>query len=195
MKIKTLVLATLAGLFVTACIPSLNPFYTAKDVLFEPGLEGQWRARDASNEPQHWRFEATEDRAYRLTLTDDEGKRGEFKATLFELKGHRFLDLIPTECEYATNQVDLVAFAIFPGHLLVHVAQIEPDLKMAFCNFDWLEDHLKEHPAAVPHHREGERTILTGTPKQLQRFVLKHVDGGELFEDYGELARVPGPEK
>jgi len=198
-KKTTLTLSAIAGFALVACIPSVNPFYTAEDIRFDPDLVGQWTAKDSGDEPEHWRFERAEEDAetpaYNLTIMDDNGKEGHFKATLFKLKEHRFLDLIPTECEYATNQADLVAFTMFPGHLLVHVARIEPELKFAFCNFDWLADHLEQKPGALPHHQEEDRILLTASSRQLQRFVLKHVDGGELFEDYGELTKVAGPEE
>lgn len=201
MKKPTLMLVAIAALALTACIPSLNPFYTARDVVFDPALIGEWTSKDSgdqSDTPDRWTFEriAGEDndaQGYHLTVTDGEGKQGEFKATLFQLKDHRFLDLIPEDCEYATNQSDLVAFAMFPGHLLIHVKQIEPELKMAFSDFDWLAKHLEDHPKALVHHQEDERILLTASTKQLQRFVLKHVEGGELFPDYGEMTKPLQP--
>lgn len=192
MKTKTLIMAASAGLLLSACIPSVEPFFLDKDVVFDPTLLGEWQAKDTKNEPQHWKFERGKDKAYALTVTDDEGKQGHFTATLFELKQHQFLDLIADECEFATNQVDLVGFSLIAGHLLVHVAQVEPDLKMAFCDYKWLDEYLKENPKALAH-RGGDDIVLTATTRQLQRFVLKHVDGGELFSDYGELVKQAAP--
>lgn len=189
MKMKTLMLATVAGLLLTACIPSMNPFYSAKDIVFEPTLLGEWTASDSSDEPQHWKFERHEDSTYDLTVRDEDGAHGHFKATLFKLENHTFLDLIPSECDYTTNQTDLVAFAMFPGHLLIHVTQIKPELKMAFCDFEWLGNQLEDDPKALMHHTEDERILLTASTKQLQRFVLKHLKSEELFSDYGTLTR------
>jgi hypothetical protein len=195
MKTRPLTVAACAGLLLTACIPSVNPFYTADDVTFEPALVGEWTTRDKSKEPQHWKFEGGEDKAYALTVTDDEGRLGYFKATLFRLQDHRFLDLIPTKCEYATNQVELVGLAIIPGHLLVHVAQVEPELKMAFCDFDWLEKHLKKNPQALAHVGEGEPpVVLTASTAELQQFLMQHLATGELFSEYGELTRDAAPQ-
>jgi hypothetical protein len=64
-----------------------------------------------------------------------------------------------------------------------------PDLKIAFSDFDWLEDYLEENPGALAHHTEEDRILLTASTKQLQRFVLKHVSGGRLFSEYGTLIR------
>ena len=195
MKAKPLALAAFTGLLLTACIPSVNPFYTASDVIFDPALVGEWTAKN-NKEPQHWKFEGGKDKSYALTVTDDEGKSGYFNATLFRLQDYRFLDLIPTECEYATNQVDLVGLAMIPGHLLVHVAQVEPELKMAFCDFDWLEKHLKENPQALAQGGKegGTPMVLTASTAELQQFVLQQMTAGELFSDYGELTRDAAPQ-
>jgi hypothetical protein len=193
---KTAPLTLIAGILlaVTACIPSVHPFYTADDVAFDPALVGEWTATDSEDQPEQWKFERgankEDDTAYALTVTDKDGKQGHFRATLFRLKDHRFLDLIPSECNYAADQAALVGLSMVPGHLLVHVAAIEPELTMAFSDFDWLEDYLKEHPGALAHHTEEDRILLTASTRHLQRFVLKHVSGGELFSDHGRLTRV-----
>lgn len=193
MKSTLLTLMGAAVIGLTACIPSVHPFYTAKDVVFDPALLGQWAATDSEDQPERWTFKRNDedpaDRAYRLTVTDNDGRQGRFRATLFQLKEHRFLDLIPLDCDYAKNQADLVGCSMFPGHLLVHIAEIDPELSVAFSDFDWLEDYLKEKPGALPHYTEDNRILLTASTKQLQRFVLKHVDGGKLFSEHGRLKR------
>ena len=192
MKAKTLIMAGATALCLNACIPSVNPYYTVRDITFDDHLVGEWHSTDGQNEPEHWTFERGENQSYALRVTDAEGKQGQFKATLFKLDGHQFLDLTATQCEYATNQVDLVACSMIPGHLLIHVAQIEPGLKMSLADFDWLQGYLKAHPKALAHHgkSEDDPMVLTADTRDLQRFVLKHLKEDELFSDYGELKRV-----
>jgi len=71
---------------------------------------------------------------------------------------------------------------MFPGHLLVHVPQIEPTLKLEFFDYDWLAKYLDKNPSALEHHREGERIVLTADTRALQKFVLKHLGKNELFK-------------
>lgn len=47
-----------------ACVPSMNPLYTAKDLVFDPALVGAW-APDGSKET--WRFEQLGGKRYGLT--------------------------------------------------------------------------------------------------------------------------------
>jgi hypothetical protein len=189
MKNRNLIGILGAAALLCSCIPSVNPFYTAKDVIFDTRLLGEWREKDKTDNPDVWKFEDATNRTYRLTITEKEGKRGKFDAHLFQLKQEYFLDLIPTDCEYATNQADLVAFSMFPGHLLVRVAQIEPELKLAFFDFDWLQKQLEKNPDLLAHHREGDRLILTAGTRDLQKFVLKHLGEGQLFQKPDAMVR------
>jgi hypothetical protein len=73
------------------------------------------------------------------------------------------------------------------------VPQIEPELKLAFFNFDWLYQQLTNHPSILAHHREGDRFVLTATTRELQRFMLKHLAEGELFDKPVEMIRQAKP--
>jgi hypothetical protein len=192
---KTSKLIALAGLVLClpACVPSLNPFYTDKDLVFDPRLVGTWAEKGKDQEPQTWKLEKAGDNAYTLTITEKPGKEGEFNVHLFKLKQEYFLDLLPNECNYATNQADLIGVSMFPGHLLARVSQVEPELKLAFFNFDWLNQQLTNNPSLLAHHREGDRFILTASTRDLQRFVLKHLAEGELFDKLGEMVRQTKP--
>jgi hypothetical protein len=181
--------ATLLLAACAACIPSLNPFYTPKDVVFEDRLLGEWQEKEKPQDPEIWKFEKGDPNAYKLTVTEQKGKHGEFNAHLFKLKDHYFLDLIPTGCDYPTNQADLVNASMFPGHLLAHVSQLEPNLSIAFFDFDWLQKQLTNNPSLLDHRREGDSFVLTASTRDLQRFVLKHLGSGELFSKPGELVR------
>src|SRR5262249_54070768 len=146
-----------------------------------------------SDEPQVWKFEEGKGKAYKLTVTEKEGKQGEFEAHLFKLKQDYFLDIIATEI--GGNVADLTTASLIPGHLLLRVPQIGPELKLAMVDFDWLDKHLKEHPKALAHHRDNDRIFLTAETADLQSFVLKHLGEDELFAKGGEMVRKDKPKK
>lgn len=187
MKKRTLVTIAAAGILLAACIPSVHPYYTEKDMVFESKLIGEWQEKDKAEEPQIWKFEEGKEKAYNLTVTEKEGKRGEFEARLFKLKQDFFLDIVATDI--GTNVADLISASLIPGHLLLRVPAIEPELKLAGFDFDWLDKYLKEHPKALAHHRESDRIVLTAETADLQNFVLKHLGEGELFAKPGEMIR------
>jgi hypothetical protein len=187
MKTSNLIALAAAAALLCSCIPSVNPFYTDQDVVFDARLLGEWQEKDKSDNPDVWKFESATNRTYKLTVTEKEGKQGRFNAHLFHLKQECFLDLIPADCDYATNQADLVAASMYPGHLLVRLQQFEPELQFAFFDFDWLQKHLEKNPKALAHHKEGDRIVLTADTRDLQKFVLKHLD--ELFAKPDEMIR------
>jgi hypothetical protein len=189
---KKLMLYGSVALLVAGCIPSINSFYNDKDLVFAPELVGEWQAKNESDEPAQWQFERLEDKAYKLTVTEEKTKKGEFTAHLFKLGKEQFLDLVPSKCGYDSTQAALINCAMFPGHLLFRVRQIGPELRMAACDYDWLKKHLDQNPKALAHHEESDAIVLTAGTAELQRFVLAHLAEGQLFKPDGVLVRAGG---
>ena len=187
MNKRNAIVIAAAALLLPACIPSINPFYTDKDVVFEGKLLGEWQEKEKSDEPQIWNFEEGKDKAYKLTVTEKGGKQSEFEAHLFKLKQDYFLDIMVTEI--GTNVADLAKVSLIPGHLLLRVSQIDPELKLAMIDVDWLDKYLKEHPKALAHHRDEDRIFLTAETADLQNFAQKHLGEDELFGKQGEMIR------
>jgi len=181
MKPRTLVAIASVAALLTACIPSVNPFYAEKDVVFDPRLLGVWGNPDDAD--KSWRFEVATNKTYRLIVSEEKGKRGEFAAHLFKLKGHTFLDVTPTKVELREDQVEMIGAALIPGHLVLRVRGIEPELKLDWVDWDWLKKHLEVNPRALKHRvTAAESIVLTAETRDLQRFVLKHLRDGELFK-------------
>lgn len=186
MKTKTLIFCGALALALTGCIASVKPFYTEKDVAFETALLGEWK-----NEEELWKFTPEGTNQYKLVVRQKNGKQGEVTATLFKLKTKLFLDLIPSNVELKENQSDIVAAAVYLGHLAARVDSIKPRLKLAFFDYDKLATTLKNHPEVLAHYREGDRLVLTADTPALQKFLLEHADDGALFGEPGELAPNP----
>ncbi len=193
---KNILLGTLV-LLVAGCLPSVYPYYTEKDIVSEPRLFGEWQTVNEKEQPAEWKFEPGEGKACKLTVVEEKTKEGSFTATFFKLGSDSFLDITPSDCDYATNQASLVGISMFPGHLLMRVTQIEPELKMAAFDFDWLSKYLDANPKALACHKQNGSVILTGETSALQKFVLAHLGEGELFPKPVSLVRkgkpVPAP--
>ena len=71
------------------------------------------------------------------------------------------------------------------------VPQIQPTLQMGFLNADWLDKLLKKSPRALRHQRQGEDKgfVLTASTKELQKFLLKHVNDKDAFGEPSEFKR------
>ena len=161
-------MSLLAGCVVT----SVYPFYTAKDVVFDPALVGAWAETGSTNTAnEHWRFEKAAGQAYKLIVQDNE-KQTEFDTHLFNLKGRLFLDLCPRE--RPDNSL--------PLHYLFTVARREPALEMNMLDYDWLKKLIEKDPKAIHHivvpkklGEDGESDlVLTADTAELQKFILTH---------------------
>ena len=182
----------LLGLLLAGCVPSWNAFYTGKDVVFDQALLGVWRpiqAKESSKED--WAFTQSADQVYRLAQTDEEGRKADFEARLFKLKEQRFLDLYLTKLDGDDLKVNAWAgISLVPAHLLLKVEQIEPTLKLAAMNPDWMQKFLKQHPDTIAHRTVSDGDIvLAASTAELQKFVLDHIADDEFFGGAMEMKR------
>lgn len=179
------VLAALSG-----CIPlSLHPFYEKIDLVFEPELVGVWADKDKPT--NHWAFTKSGDQGYRLEITEDEAV-GVFDAHAFKLGTHLFLDIFPDEKSFKDGNLSgMYALHLVPMHSLARITEHGASLRLAFLDLDWLRKLLKEKPTAIAHARlPDERIVLTATPREMQEFVLEHLDKAFDVKPEG-LKRIP----
>jgi hypothetical protein len=196
-KVIFCLLAALLG----GCLPviSLHPIYTEKDVIFEEKLLGKW-VDDPNNPETTWQFSRVDEpkNAYKLSFSDNEGKKGSFIVHLVKLQSAGaprrkmlFFDLFPAELPWEIedpNKVELPynAFFLMPVHTFIKVDSFEPRLKMRLTDEDEMQKLLKEKPDAVQHTLIEDRLILTASTKELQNFILKYADDKRVFK--GEIS-------
>src|SRR5208283_330075 len=94
MKSYHKLLGFLALIFLLGCVPSLHPFYTGKDLLFQPALVGNWADQD--NSKNTWDFVKSSDTSYTITYTED-STPGKFDGHLFKLGNQLYLDMYPQD--------------------------------------------------------------------------------------------------
>jgi hypothetical protein len=155
-----------------------NPFYTAKDVVFDKVLLGRWEELE-KNVPiskELLQFEKRDGRSYRAI------KDGDTVAMLhlFKLKGRIFID-----CQDST-------------HVLLRVEQFEPTLKFSGLSQRRIGELLREKPFAAKRwfwsrsssRLENSSQLLASSTKMLRAFLLEHLQDPKLFEESGEYRRV-----
>jgi hypothetical protein len=175
------------------CLPvlSLHPLFTEENIVFEPKLLGRWV--DDPNDPETaWLFQRSEksgeeyEKAYQLTFSDKDGKKGIFTAFLVKMDSKLFLDIFPTQFpsgkdDFEDMNLPFNSFLFVPAHTFVIVDSIEPKLKMRLTDDDDMNELLKETPDAIEHTLVDDRLILTASTSQLQSFILKYADGQRAF--------------
>lgn len=183
MKRKLLALSLLGLTVFTGCVVmSVYPYYTAKDLVFDPTLLGTW-SNQSTNE--FWNFTRLNDQAYNLSIIEGDKTNG-YVGCLFKLKGQAYLDF----CAAKPAEYQL------PMHVLLKVVQIEPSFTYQTLNYEWLEELLERNPEAIRHHDYRESgdtnkpmTVLTADTRELQEFIIKHADSTNVFTKVVELKR------
>jgi hypothetical protein len=179
---KRIALVALLSLALVGCItPSVYPFYTDKDVVSDEKLIGTWGKNDASKET--WTFVKDGDKAYTLAIIESSGTNM-ISAHLFKLDDHLFMDFLVFKDD-ATE---------IPPHWLMKVDQIRPTLKLEGMNAEWVQDYLDKNPGALRHilapNKSGDtnqHVVLTADTKDLQKFVLKHMNEPKFFLEASEM--------
>lgn len=193
MKTKTMLLALVTGLLAGCWQKSASPFYTEKDVVTEPRLAATWREpRDpnATGEDNRvtWEFTRGDDKRFDLGIWNKEDRQA-YDAVVFKLGEDRFLDI-------ASQARGISAI---PAHHLFKLIAVEPELKLAALNTDWMQKWLREHPDSPAHvaivdpdhrgDRDKDELVLTADTKTLQAFILRHAKDKDFFAEPTTLQR------
>ena len=174
---------------VSGCIVlSVYPFYTARDLVSDPGLAGRWVKVGKTNET--WQFTAAGEKSFLLTTTDENSTNG-FEAHIFQLDQYQFLDLLTTNRETF----------LLPLHLISKFNRNDTNLTLPFMDYGWLARLLETNGAAVRHitvpqepgnTNGGNMVYLTSTTPELQKFLLKYAADTNAFgtDSLVQLQRV-----
>lgn len=169
-------------------VTSVHPYFTAKDVVVDELLVGNWAdPGDADKPGKYWQFTRTNGQAYALAIHGGDETQ-EYLAHLFKLKGRRFIDAEPT-----IRKDDLI-----PPHYLLQVHRLDSGrLTMSIMDYKWLEKLVERQPSAIEHlwvdRNEAEnkrgRLVLTADTSQLQKFILKYAGDTNAFSELEEMVR------
>ena len=177
------VLAALA-----ACVPSLYPLYTEKDLIFDPELLGTWTG---SNETS-WTLRQAERKSYKLIFLDQDMKTGEFSVHLVKLGAHLFLDLYPIESK--AKEQNFYRLHWRPMHTFAKITREDDTWKVAYMQRGWISEALKKNPGLIKHEPSDRGILLTAPTADLQKLILDNVNDPKIFHEYATLKRVAGPE-
>ena len=190
MKTCTGILLSVVAVLAAGCVvTSVCPYYTQKDLVYEPAILGNWiNEKDAS---ETWRFEKSEKMAYRFTLIEARTATV-MEAHAFKLQGQLFVDIFSLEED----------IHVIPAHYLLKVTQLTPVLRMSQLDPEWLKALLAKETTALRHHLiqtgekpEDRRLVLTADTGELQKFIIDHLNTEGAWKDSFELRRDLAPAK
>ena len=179
-------LALITTVFLAGCVvTSVYPFYTSKDVAFDPGLVGVWSSSDNSGES--WKFESADTNTYSLTVVSAPDTNT-MEACRFVMDGMVFLDIVSAE-----DMTKIQPWPI-PSHALLRLAKTNDVLKLSSMDYDWLAQTISNNPAAIRHYicgnpKDGQRIVLTADTGELQKFVRSSLRDTNAWRNAIELKR------
>ncbi len=195
MKLKLILPAVFSALILAGClVPSVNPLYTEKDLIFDPALVGAWG--EAGSEDRNT-FARDGEKGYTWTSQDKESTNV-FRAHLLKLGEHRFLDAVLTATSDEWKGIGRASVVVRPVHLFFKVEMEKSTLRIRALNVEWVEKLLKDNPKVIAHerihepdvHEEHGRVMLTASTAELQKFVLKYVEEPKGFTEGNAWLRI-----
>ena len=187
MKNRFFVLTAGVSLVLAGCfVPSVNPLYTEKDLVYDPALLGTW---GEPKDEERYIFTRAGEKAYTWTVKEKDGS-SEFDAHLLQLGEHRFLDalLVRMKGEWKGGGFGRVAYVARPAHIFFKVEVTNATLRLGGLHPEWLGKLLKEQPGLIAHEwvkepdaNDESRVLLTASTADLQKFMLKYVGNTNVF--------------
>jgi hypothetical protein len=168
-------------LLLVGCVPSLHPFYTDKDLVYEPKLEGRWLGNEGKDT---YIFKHSGEKEYTLTMYSEDSIPADFDAHLFKLGKFLYLDIYPQNLQIKN---DFLAMHAIKTHTLsklkintdtIDISMIDPD------NVKNLRDKKK---LKVKHETSDGDIMFTASTGELQEFIKKY--SKELFSKPQTLPR------
>ena len=179
------VISLLVVLPLASCVPqlSLQPWYSEKELVLEPGLAGTWLFVDSDNKTEDsevWKFVQDLDKGYTVSFEDGEqpGVRELMELRLFRVNGQLFADVVQLTTKYKDTEL---AENFIPAHM-VGTVKLEADkISMRFLDDEWTAKAVRANPALIKHEMVGDSAVLTAGTVELREFALAHAGDDKAF--------------
>ncbi|MBD8488931.1 hypothetical protein IFO69_09260 [Echinicola sp. CAU 1574] len=191
-RISLLSLIILA--LVSSCVvPSLYPLYTRKDLITNSQLEGLWVGNESENERSTWKIwksapnennpeKSNNDKRYYLEHIQH-GETVIFELFLLKLGDKLYLDFFPVDFASYKFENYMGATHIFPVHTFAKVELENGQISIYGFDGEFLEDLIEQNRIKISHEEPSGSLLLTASPEELQKFVLKYSDDKNAFAD------------
>jgi hypothetical protein len=178
------------GLLLAICIGgcddlvvSLQPLATDGTLITDPCLAGKWVCDD-----QIWEFIPTDSKEYKLRVVELLSS-STFKASLVDIRGRRFLDIVPDDLTQGHPMGLVFAMHLVPAHGLFKIQVDHSSLSLKNLGRKGFQEMANADPGLLQYDTVNDRVVLTASTEQLQGFVVRHADANGLWEDMPNFVR------
>jgi hypothetical protein len=185
-------LGLLAAIFSGCVLQSIHPLFEEKDYIRYPALAGTWTQKDGDKELGLWVFEPA-DKRFKLTQTDEKGRKAVFVVAAGKIGTNTFLDFFPDLDEGdqlpGHHLNDFIAAEMIPAHVFVKLVKTNEALTLIAVDMEWLAKNLEQNPKSIAHIVQDKRPIFTASTDELQKWVAKYADDEKVFKNDIQLIR------
>lgn len=192
-KLKGIITSAVVCLLATGCLPSLQPLYTAQDVINKTELEGDWITGAKGKDYSVWQIRPFKkgsptkgrkqyphsilDKMYTLTHIE-RGDTIVFELYIMKLGEYHYLDFYPLEYESFNSMRNM---HLFPVHTFARVTLQDDQMAIEHFDVDHLEKLIQQQKIRIGHQKSGPHIVLSAPTKELQQFVLKYANQEDTF--------------
>jgi hypothetical protein len=170
-------------LLLGGCVPSLQPLFTERDLVFDSGLVGTWKDTDGDTT---WVVRQAGPKAYQAAETE-KGETHKFSIHLVRLGDQQFVDLQPGERLGFKNETFQSHF--IAAHTFYRFSRTGDVVKVYALEEKFLKRLMAEKKITITQMFE-DAVVLIGSTAQLQEHLLKYAGEPAAFTDALELRRV-----
>jgi len=163
---------------------TLHSLFTAKDVVYDPALEGAWK----SGETTTWTIKPLDKQTGRYTLqtTMKDQPQAEYYATLGTVGTNRFLELKPQRPN-TIHQKSFYGMHFVQLRSFWKVTLAGDKLVLTSMSSQWLDTMIKQKKTDVRYEKPDEGLLfITASTAELREFVGKYADDAGAFPVTGD---------
>ncbi len=180
---------------------SFYPLYEKEDLFNNELLTGNWIDGDSTiwnfQHPTHkvkGQLVIKDSAGYVLKLNykDSVADKSSFDVNLIDLEGTFYLDFYLNDYAPRGNNDELYLYDlhVLPVHTFARIKHLGDSALIEWMNPDWLEKQFKENKIRIRHEKNENNILLTASPKEIQKFLLKYGHEEDVFEMDMKLFRL-----
>lgn len=161
-------------MLLAGCVPSLQPYYTAKDLVWDQALVGEWVAPKDGD----WLVvRRAGEKQYEVRMKPSPEDPAVFEARLLELGDMRFVDLYPAK-PHLSHTIAV--------HSVYKLERRGDTLRLAGLDESWLKKMIRDGKLQIAHELVDNDLLLTAPTARLQELITRYA---------GDVQAFPGPQE
>ncbi|OGF44510.1 MAG: hypothetical protein A2452_12775 [Candidatus Firestonebacteria bacterium RIFOXYC2_FULL_39_67] len=175
--LKNILLATVCVFIFSGCYYTIEPIYTAKDIISDDAILGKW------GDPKtkvRWTFTKDEKNKYNAQYLGNDGIESAFEITLVKLGKFKYLDMFVDNKKPENKNGEYKAL-LLGCHFYIRYT-VDND-RFTFVNYalGWIEKKLKDKELDLHYFKRDAGYYFSDSTESLQKVIISLEDTKEAF--------------